>query len=145
MSLSKAFETYERPGLVVSYKVAAVKIFKGAAVGVNGLGYLVPMSHGTASLKFVGTANETVDNSGGSSGDKSANVTKSGSFVMKAASGFTPVIADVGKEVYAATDWEVQTTNVGLTNSYKVGTVVGPETTSTGQPGYRVRIDNHTV
>jgi len=39
----------------------------------------------------------------------------------------------------------VQTTNVGLTNSYKVGTVVGPETTSTGQPGYRVRIDNHTV
>ncbi|MBS1715874.1 MAG: hypothetical protein JST30_16220 [Armatimonadetes bacterium] len=145
MSLSKAFETYERPGLVVSYKTAAVKVYKGAAVGVNALGYLVPMSHSTASLKFVGTANETVDNTGGASGDKSVNVTKSGSFVFKAASGFTPVVADVGKELYAASDWEVQTTNAGLTNSYKVGTVVGPETTSTGQPGYRVRIDNYTV
>ena len=145
MSLTKAFETYERPGLVVNYKVAAVKIYKGAAVGANALGFIVPMAHGTASLKFVGTANETVDNTGGGSGDKSVNVTKSGSFVFKAAAGFTPVLADVGKEVYATSDWEVQTTNAGLTNSYKVGTVIAPETTSTGQPGYRVRIDNYSV
>ena len=58
-SLSQAFETYERPGLVVSYKLSAAKIYKGAMVGVNSSGYLAKMDHGTASLKFVGIANET--------------------------------------------------------------------------------------
>ena len=88
-ALTTAYEAFEKPGLVISYKASNVKILKGALVGVNASGFLVPMAHGTASLKFVGVANETVDNSGGSAGDKSVNVTKSGSFVMKAASGFT--------------------------------------------------------
>ncbi|MCW5937457.1 MAG: hypothetical protein KIT11_09145 [Fimbriimonadaceae bacterium] len=145
MALSKAFETYERPGLVVSYKMSNVKIYKGANVGVNTLGYAIPMSHATASLKFVGVANETVDNTGGAAGDKVVNVTKSGSFVFKAASGFNPAQADVGKEVYALTDWEVQSSTSGLTNQYKVGTVVSIESTSTGVAGVRVRIDNYSV
>ena len=145
MALSKAFETYERPGLVVSYKVSNVKIFKGANVGVNSLGYLVPMSHATASLKFVGVANDTVDNTAGAAGDKSLNVTKTGSFVFKAAAGFTPGQADIGKEVYGLTDWEVQISTVGLTNQYKVGTIVASETTSTGVTGVRVRVDNYSV
>jgi hypothetical protein len=122
-----------------------VKILKGSLVAVNVSGYLVPIAHGTANLKFVGVANETVDNSAGSAGDKSLNVTKTGSFVMKAASGFTPALADLGKEVYANTDWEVQVSTSGLTNLYKVGTIVSTETTSTGAAGVRVRIDNHSV
>ncbi|MBS1721790.1 MAG: hypothetical protein JSS66_02155 [Armatimonadetes bacterium] len=145
MALSKAFETYERPGLVVSYKVSNVKIYKGANVGVNSSGYLVPMSHATASLKYVGVANEAVDNSAGAAGDKSINVTKSGSFVFKAAASYTPAITDLGKEVYANTDWEVQTSTVGLTNQYKLGTIVNVETTSTGVSGVRIRIDNYSV
>lgn len=144
-ALTSSYETYERPGLAVSYKLAAVKIWKGAMVGVNSSGYLVSMAHGTSSLKFVGVAAESVDNSAGSAGDKAMNVVKSAAVVMKAASGFTPAIADLGKEVYAVTDWEVQTSTSGLTNSYKVGTIVGLESTSNGQTGVRVRIDNYSV
>jgi hypothetical protein len=145
MPLTTAFETYEKPGLVVSYKLSNVKVYKGALVGVNSSGYLVPMAHGTASLKFVGVANETVDNSTGSAGDKSVNVTKNGSFVMKAVGGYTPAIADLGKEVYANTDYEVQIATAGLTNQYKVGTIVNVESTSTGASGVRIRIGAYSV
>lgn len=144
-ALTNSYETFEKPGLVVSYKLSNVKIYKGAMAGVNSSGYLVPMAHGTASLKFVGFANETVDNSAGSAGDKSMNITKSGSFVAKAVSGFTPAQADIGSEVYANTDWEVQTSTGGLTNQYKVGRIVGLETTSTGVAGVRVRAENYTL
>ena len=145
MALSKAFETFERPGLVVSYKLANVKIYKGANVGVNVSGFLVSMSHATTGLKYVGIANDSVDNSAGANGDKSMNVTKTGSFVLKAAAGFTPTQADIGKEVYAVTDWEVQVSLGGLTFAYKVGTIVGIERTSTGELGVRIRNDRHSV
>jgi hypothetical protein len=114
-------------------------------IAVNASGYAIPIAHGTASLKFVGVANETVDNSAGAAGDKSINLTKSGSFVFKAASGFTPTVADIGKEVYANTDWEVQVSTAGLTNQYKVGTIVAIENTSTGATGVRVRVDNYSL
>lgn len=143
-NLTAAYEAYERPGIVVAYKNAVAKAFKGSLVGVTAAGYLTPMTPNTAGLKFVGVANETVDNSTGNAGDKTTTVTKTGSFLFKAG-GFVPAIADLGKEVYATTDWEVQITSVGLTNPYKVGTIVALETTSTGATGVRVRIDNYTV
>jgi len=142
-ALANAYETFEKPGIVTSYKMSNVKIFKGALVGVNASGYLVSMAHGTANLKFVGVANETVDNSAGSAGDKSLNVTKSGAFVYKAASGFVPAQADIGKELYANSDWEVQISASGLTNSYKVGRIMALESTSTGVAGVRLRIDDY--
>lgn len=144
-ALTAGYETFERPGLVVSYKLSNVKAYKGAMVGVGASGYLVSMDHAVANLKFVGVANETVDNSAGAAGEKSVNVTKSGSFVFKAAAGYTPAIGDIGKEAYAVSNWEVQVATSGLTNQYKVGTVVALETTSTGVAGVRVRVDNHTL
>ncbi len=144
-ALTGSYEAFEKPGLVVSYKVSNVKIYKGALVGVNSTGFLVPMAHGTANLKFAGIANENVDNSGGAAGDKSVNVTKSGSFVMKAASGYSPAQGDVGTEAYANTDWEVQVATGGLTNQYKVGRITGLETTSTGASGVRIRVDGYTL
>lgn len=144
-ALTQSFETFEKPGLVVAYKQSNVKIYKGALVAVNSSGYAIPIAHGTASLKFVGVANETIDNAAGSAGDKSINLTKSGSFVFKAASGFTPAIADIGKEVYANSDWEVQISTGGLTNQYKVGTIAALENTSTGAAGVRVRVDNYSL
>jgi hypothetical protein len=143
--LAASYETYERPGLVMAYKLAAVKVWKGAMVGVDATGYLRPMNPATANMKFVGMANETVDNSSGNAGDKSLNVTKTGSFVLKAASGYTPTITELGKEVYASSDWEANSSSTGLTNPYKIGTIVGVETASTGSSGVRVRIDNYTV
>jgi hypothetical protein len=144
-ALTTNYESFEKPGLVVNYKLAAVKVYKGGMLGLNAAGYVTPMTHATANLKFVGLANETIDNSAGAAGDRSLNVTKTGSFVLKAASGYTPVIADLGKEIYALTDWETQISTAGLTNAYKVGTIVGLESTSTGAVGVRVRIDNYSV
>ncbi len=144
-ALTQAYEAFEKPGLVVSYKLAAVKAYKGGLAGVNSSGYLTPMTHATASLKFVGIANETVDNSAGAAGDHAAVVAKAGSFVMKAAAGYTPAVGDIGKEVYALTDNEVQISTSGLTNQYKVGTIVNIETTSAGAAGVRIRIDNYVV
>lgn len=144
-ALTQAYEAYEKPGLVVSYKLAAVKAYKGGMVGVNSAGYLTPMTPATASLKFIGVANETVDNSAGSAGDHALVAAKAGSFVMKAASGYTPAIADIGSEVYAASDNEVQTSTSGLSHAYKVGTIVNIETTSAGAAGVRVRIDNYVA
>lgn len=144
-ALTVPYESFEKPGLVVNYKISNVKIFKGGLIGINASGYAIPLVHGTASLKFVGVANESIDNSAGAAGDKSLNATKSGSFVFKAASGFVPAIADIGKEVYANSDWEVQIATAGLTNQYKVGTIVAIENTSTGATGVRVRVDNYTV
>ncbi|MCX7800056.1 MAG: hypothetical protein N2109_06890 [Fimbriimonadales bacterium] len=143
-SLTKPYEAFERPGIVVSMKLATVKAFKGALMAVSTAGYLVPIAPQAAGLKFVGVANETVDNTDGNPGQRSVAITKAGSFVFKAV-GFTPSQADIGKEAYAASDWEVQNSATGLGNAYKVGTIVALETTSTGELGVRVRIDNHTV
>ena len=143
--LTASYETYERPGLVVAYKMAATKVWKGGLVGVDATGYLRPMNPANAAMRFMGVANETVDNSAGNAGDKTVNVTKTGSFVMKAAGGYSPAFAELGKEVYAASDWEANSSSTGLTNAYKVGTIVAIETTATGANGIRVRIDNYSV
>ena len=143
--LTMGYETYERPGLVVAYRVAAVKVWKGALVGIDATGYLRPMNPATANLRFVGVANETVDNAAGAPGDRTLNVTKTGAFVLKAATGYAPSVADMSKEVYAASDWEGQIATTGLTNQYKVGTIAAVESTATGANGVRVRIDNYSV
>lgn len=143
-ALTTPYEAFERPGIVVAYKMSNVKIFKGAMVGLNALGFAIPMTHSTANLKFVGIANESVDNSSGTAGDKTISVTKNGTFVVKA-SGFTPSLANLGAEVFVLSDWEVQINGTGLTNSYKPGTIVAIETTSGGGSGVRIRIGNYTL
>lgn len=144
-ALSKVYEAYERPGLVVSYRVSNVNIWKGALVGLNGSGHVVPMAHGTANLKFVGVATESVANATGTAGTKYVNVTKSGSFVYPPQSGFTPAVTDLGKEAYAFTDNDLQISTTGLTSQYKVGTIVALETNSVGVSAVRVRIDNYSL
>ncbi|MEQ1823164.1 MAG: hypothetical protein ABL949_11685 [Fimbriimonadaceae bacterium] len=143
MALTQPYENFEKPGIVVGYKLSNVKVYKGALLAVNSSGYAIPLTHATASLKFIGIANETIDNSAGNAGDKSINVTKSGSFVFKAAAGFAPAQADIGKELYALSDWEVQIATAGLTNQYKVGRILGLESTSTGVTGVRLRVEDY--
>ena len=144
-ALSKAFESLERPGLVVSYKLSNVQVWKGALLGVNSSGFALPMAHGTANLRFIGVANESVNNASGSAGDKSVNVTKAGSFVFTPNSGYTPAQGDLGAEVYAVNDNQVQIVTTGLTSAYKIGTVSALENTSLGSAGVRVRIDRYTL
>lgn len=138
-ALTKPYETFEKPGIVVSYNVGSnTTIYKGALVGVNASGNIVPLSHATANLKFVGVANETVSTT---SEAKRITVTKSGTFVFAAAS---PNPSKVGGDAWSKFDGELQDVSTGLTNAYVVGTIVGTESTSDSQPGYRIRIDNHT-
>lgn len=142
-ALIKSYETFERPGIVVSYRMSNVRVFKGSLVGVNATGWLVPMNHATAGLRFVGVANETLDNLSGPIGSKSVSITKSGSFCYPLATGAITQ-ADIGREVFMNTDWEIQLVTTGLTNQYRVGTVVSIEQTS-GLTGARVRIDNYSL
>ena len=138
-ALTKPYETYEKPGIVVSYNVGSdTTIYKGALVGVNSTGFIVPMSHATANLKFVGVANETVVTT---SQTKRITVTKSGTFVFGCGSS---AANKTGGDAYIKFDGEVQDVSTGLTNTYVAGTIVGVESTSNSGNGYRIRIDNHT-
>lgn len=142
-ALSKAYEAFIKPNIISTYKMAAsTTIYKGALVALNSSGYVIPIAHGTANLKFVGIAEETVENSG-ANGAASVRVSKAGSGVYADAG--SAVQADSGKEVYANSDNEVQIVTTGLTNQYKVGTLIGLETTSGGAAGLRVRVDNYTL
>ena len=140
-ALAAAYEALYKPGNILVYKIAAsTTIFKGSLVALDSDGFLIPIAHGTASLKFVGVAEETVENDG-SDGDASVRVSKLGSFVYAG----TAVQADVGKEAYAVDDNTVQIGTGGLTNQYKVGTVLDVETTSKGAAGMRIRVQNYAV
>lgn len=138
-ALTKPFETYEKPGIVVSYNVGTnTTIFKGALVGVSSAGNIVPMNHTIANLKFVGVANESVVTT---TETKRITVTKSGTFVFATASAN---VNKTGGDAWAKFDGEVQDVATGLTNAYIIGTIVGTESTSDNLGGYRIRIDNHT-
>ena len=142
-ALTKAYEAFIKPNIIAAYKVAAsTTIYKGALVAVNSSGYALPMTHATASLKFIGIAEETVANTG-SAGALSIRISKAGSGVYADAG--AAVQADIGKEVYVSSDNEVQVVTTGLTNQYKCGTLIALETTSGGVAGLRVRIDNYTL
>lgn len=140
-ALSAAFEAGYKPGNIVLYKIAAsTTIYKGALVALKSDGYVTPMTHATASLKYIGIAEETVANVG-ADGAASVRISKIGSFVFAG----TAVRADVGKEAYAVDDNTIQIGTAGLTNQYKTGTVLGVENTSKGAAGMRIRIENYTV
>lgn len=141
-ALSRALEVYSKPTIIAAYKMpASTTIYKGALVGANANGYAVPMDHATANLTFIGIAEETAQNTG-ADGEKLVRICKSGSGVFVDVGSATQ--ASIGKEVYAKNDNEVQTGTGGLTNQYKVGTIVAIETTATAVAGVRVRIDRHT-
>jgi len=87
------------PGNIIRMKMAAVKIYRGGAVGVIiGTGYATPMVIATSGMKFVGIALETVDNSAGSAGDLWIRVQFKGLAAFN--NGNTLTVAHVGKMVY---------------------------------------------
>jgi hypothetical protein len=140
-ALAKAYEVGYKPGNIGLYKIAAsTSIYKGALVALDSDGFAIPIAHGTASLKFIGVAEETVVNDG-ADGDASVRVGKLGSFVYAG----TAAQDDLGAEAYAVDDNTIQIGTGGLTNAYKVGTVLGVEVTANGDAGMRIRIQNYTI
>lgn len=132
-----------KDGLIVSLKMAAVKIFKGAMVGmtaesVAGVpdnGFVTNLATGTTNpMLFMGVAEETVDNSAGQAGAKAIRVRRAGRFVF-ARSGASQ--ADVGRQFYASDNQTLTTTS---TKNSMVGKCVGYVDASR----LEVDISNHT-
>jgi hypothetical protein len=96
--LSAPFDVGIKPGEEVRVKMAAVKIYRGGAVGVvSGVGYATPLVIATSGMTFIGVATETVDNSAGSPGDKWIRV------ICRGLAGFNSsgiTVANVGEPVY---------------------------------------------
>jgi hypothetical protein len=113
-----------KDGVIVSFKMSNVKIYKGAMVGmaaetapgVPDTGYVTNLATATTNaMLFVGVAEETVDNSDGQEGAKSIKVRRTGRFVFSRASAYQ---TDVGREFYASTN---QNLVVTATKNAKVG------------------------
>lgn len=91
--------------------IASDIIYQGAAVGDNGSGYARPLEAGDP---FRGFADEKVDNSAGSAGDKRVACWSEG-YVWLTVTGIDG-LDDVGKPVYASDDDTFTNTRSG--NSY---------------------------
>src|SRR5690606_2063419 len=109
--------TKERDGKRRSFGVeGSTKINQGAMVAVNADGYAVPMATSTT-LRGVGRASDTVDNSDGADGDLSIDVDV-GIFAF-ANSADADLIArdDIGKDCYGVDDQTVALTAATNTRS----------------------------
>lgn len=112
--------TDRQDGEILSFKQGAEKIPEGALVMVNAAGYAVNATD-TAGGVFVGVADETVDNSAGSVGDKSIKVRRTGVYTV--VFGGTATIADVNTLVYVVDNQTVDLVGV-TTNDVLVGRIV---------------------
>ena len=86
------------PSDIISYKIGAVKIYKGSLMVTDASGWATTVV--AASRPFIGVAFETIDNSAGSAGAKDIRAMTTGIHNFYILSGETFVQADVGSEVY---------------------------------------------
>lgn len=112
--------TNHQQGEVLSFPMAAVQIYEGALVSVNAAGYLTNTSDAADDV-FVGVAEESVDNSGGSAGDLSCTVRRSG--VLDVVANHTAAQTDVGQLAYALDNQTIDLA-ANLTNDVVVGRIV---------------------
>lgn len=112
--------TDRQNGDVLSFKQGAEKIPEGALVMINAAGYAVNAADTSGGI-FAGVAEETVDNSGGSAGDKSIKVRRNGVYTV--VFGGTATIADVNTLVYVVDNQTVDLVGV-TTNDVLVGRIV---------------------
>jgi hypothetical protein len=131
MAATAKVDSQRKDSDLISYKMGAVKIYKGTLVVVRADGYAYPARNSTATDVFIGVAYETVDNSAGAAGDKEVLVQTTGTFVFAKT---TAVIADVGLAHYASDDQTIYQTSA---NNQLVGYAVGLEDTG----HLRIRID----
>jgi len=89
-------------------------IYQGAAVGGHSSGYARSIANGD---KFLGFADEHIDNSGGGDGLKTVRVRKRGAILLDI-SGIA--LGDIGKSVYATDD---NTFTLSDTNAVYIGQI----------------------
>lgn len=119
-AITERKDVRRQPGEVLSYKLAAVKVIEGALVSVNSSGYATNATD-AASDVFVGVADETVDNSAGSAGDKEIKVRIGG--VIDVVSNFSAAQTNVTDQVYVLDNQTVDLA-ANLTNDVLVGRIV---------------------
>ena len=126
MALSTDRATPERDGHEYSFGVAAsTKIYAGALVALDSSGNATKGATATG-LRGIGRAEEQVDNSGGSAGDKTIRV-RSGTFrFANSSAGDALARGDIGATCYIVDDQTVAKTN-GTNTRSAAGKVVGVE------------------
>ena len=130
-----ARESKRKDGELIAYKMAAVKIPKGALVNINAAGYATNSTDASGET-FAGVAYETVDNSAGSAGDKVIRVETRGTFEFVDGGG-NGAQTDVGVEFKIVDNQTV--TDAATTNNLKCGVCVESVDATTT----RVRIDRY--
>ena len=111
------------PGKLTLQVKASTVIFQGSIVCVDSTGYAVPGSTATG-LVAVGRAEETVDNSAGSSGDKTVEVSRGVFAYDNSGTEDEITIAELFREVFIVDDHTVAKTDGSSTRS-RAGTVYG--------------------
>ena len=110
-ALTKPRLTPERTGSRREPGIAAdTLIYAGAMVALNASGYAVPASTATT-LKVIGRAEQTVDNSGGAAGDKRVSVATGIFQFANSASADLIAVTDVHADCYAVDDQTVAKTS----------------------------------
>ena len=89
-------------------------IYQGAAVGGHSSGYARSIANGD---KFLGFADEHIDNSGGGDGIKTVRVRKRGAILLDISG---VALGDIGKSVYATDD---NTFTLSDTNAVYIGQI----------------------
>lgn len=89
-------------------------IYQGSALGSNSSGYAKPIANGD---KFVGFADDHVDNSAGGDGAKNIRIKKRGAILLEISS---ITLADINKSVYATND---NTFTLSDTDSVYIGQI----------------------
>lgn len=125
-ALSTARDTQRRDGQQLNLPMSASKVWEGSIVALNSSGYATKGAVATT-LRAAGVAEETVDNSAGSAGDKTINV-KRGTFKFaNSASTDQITLADYGKACYIVDDQTVAKTDGSSARSV-AGTIRGVDT-----------------
>ncbi len=128
-----AREAKRKDGQLIAYKMAAVKIPKGALVNINSDGYATNATD-AAGETFAGVAYETADNSAGSAGDLSIRVQTVGTFVFVDGGG-NGAQTDVGVQFKIVDNQTV--TDAATSNNLACGVAVE----SISATSVRIRID----
>jgi len=134
-AITTARESKRKDGELIAYKMSNVKIPKGVLVSINAAGYATNATD-AAGETFAGVAYETVDNSGGSAGDKEIRVETTGTFVFVDGGG-NGAQTDVGVEFKIVDNQTV--TDAATTNNLKAGICVE----SIDASAVRIRIDRY--
>jgi len=127
--------TFETPGYDDKPVKASTKIYKGAAVGDDGSGYMRGLVAGDP---FRGFADAQADNSSGAAGDINVHLITKG-LAKLTISGV--VITDVGKKVYASADGTFTLTQGSNT---EIGYVARYVTTDTAMVQFEEDHDTYT-